>query len=45
MLNYPENKNISVSYGVIDEILKNKYNFCTSDNNSPGPPILNSLNC
>jgi hypothetical protein len=48
MLNYPENKNISVSYGIVNDISNNKYNFthfCSSDNNSSGSPILNSLNC
>jgi len=48
MLNYPENKNISASYGIINDISNNKYNFthfCSSDNNSSGSPILNSINC
>ena len=48
MLNYPENKNISVSYGIINDISNNKYDFthfCSSDNNSSGSPILNFLNC
>ena len=27
MLNYPENKNISVSYGILNEISNNKYNY------------------
>lgn len=47
MLHYPNSKNVSVSYGVINEIEDNKYNFghlCSTDKGSSGGPILNLSN-
>lgn len=47
MLHYPNSKNVSVSYGVINEIEDNKYNFghlYSTEKGSSGGPILNLSN-
>ena len=47
MLHYPNSKNVSVSYGVINEIEDNKYSFghlCSTEKGSSGGPILNLSN-
>ena len=47
ILHYPGDENISVSYGIINKIYLNEYEFihyCSTDNGSSGSPIINLKN-